>query len=69
MKGHTGTSKLSQNTSSTDVEACSELCVVAAALPPSGKHNLQAAAQQLGLPPGRILFSYLAHKEERIRPG
>jgi len=37
--------------------------------PPAGKCNLQAAAQQLGLPPGRILFSYLAHKEEHFRRG
>jgi protein O-GlcNAc transferase len=34
--------------------------------PPAGKHNVQAAAEQLGLHPGRNLFSYLAQKVEHI---
>jgi len=34
-----------------------------------GEHNLQAAAQQLGLPPGRKIFSNLADKEEHVRRG
>jgi protein O-GlcNAc transferase len=37
--------------------------------PAVGEHNLQAAAQQLGLPPGRILFSNVAAKEEHVRRG
>jgi len=37
--------------------------------PPAGKHNLQAAVQQLGLTPGMILFGYLAHKKKHIRRG
>jgi len=37
--------------------------------PAVGEPNLQAAAQQLGLPPGRILFSNVAAKEEHVRRG
>ncbi|XP_075229585.1 O-linked N-acetylglucosamine (GlcNAc) transferase sxc isoform X2 [Lycorma delicatula] len=37
--------------------------------PAVGESNLQAAAQQLGLPPGRLLFSNVAAKEEHVRRG
>lgn len=37
--------------------------------PAVGEPNLQTAAQQLGLPPGRILFSNVAAKEEHVRRG
>lgn len=37
--------------------------------PAVGEQNLQATAQQLGLPPGRILFSNVAAKEEHVRRG
>lgn len=37
--------------------------------PAVGEPNLQAAAQQLGLPPGKILFSNVAAKEEHVRRG
>ncbi|XP_048508771.1 UDP-N-acetylglucosamine--peptide N-acetylglucosaminyltransferase 110 kDa subunit isoform X4 [Athalia rosae] len=37
--------------------------------PAVGEPNLQATAQQLGLAPGRILFSNVAAKEEHVRRG
>lgn len=37
--------------------------------PAVGEANLQAAAQVLGLPPGRLLFSNVAAKEEHVRRG
>ncbi|XP_029043936.1 UDP-N-acetylglucosamine--peptide N-acetylglucosaminyltransferase 110 kDa subunit isoform X1 [Osmia bicornis bicornis] len=37
--------------------------------PAVGEPNLQATAQQLGLTPGRILFSNVAAKEEHVRRG
>ncbi|XP_054276877.1 UDP-N-acetylglucosamine--peptide N-acetylglucosaminyltransferase 110 kDa subunit-like isoform X1 [Macrosteles quadrilineatus] len=37
--------------------------------PAVGEQNLQAAAQALGLPPGRLLFSNVAAKEEHVRRG
>ncbi|XP_076623152.1 O-linked N-acetylglucosamine (GlcNAc) transferase sxc isoform X1 [Colletes latitarsis] len=37
--------------------------------PAVGEPNLQATAQQLGLSPGRILFSNVAAKEEHVRRG
>ncbi|KAL0830698.1 hypothetical protein ABMA28_002832 [Loxostege sticticalis] len=37
--------------------------------PAVGEPNLQATAQQLGLPPGRIIFSNVAAKEEHVRRG
>ncbi|XP_071446569.1 UDP-N-acetylglucosamine--peptide N-acetylglucosaminyltransferase 110 kDa subunit isoform X2 [Hetaerina americana] len=37
--------------------------------PAVGETNVQAAAQRLGLPPGRILFSNVAAKEEHVRRG
>lgn len=37
--------------------------------PAVGEANLQAAAAQLGLPPGKILFSNVAAKEEHVRRG
>lgn len=37
--------------------------------PAVGEANLQAAAQLLGLPPGRLLFSNVAAKEEHVRRG
>ena len=37
--------------------------------PAVGEPNLQATAQQLGLNPGRILFSNVAAKEEHVRRG
>ncbi|XP_063239911.1 UDP-N-acetylglucosamine--peptide N-acetylglucosaminyltransferase 110 kDa subunit isoform X4 [Bacillus rossius redtenbacheri] len=37
--------------------------------PAVGEPNVQGAAQQLGLPPGRILFSNVAAKEEHVRRG
>lgn len=37
--------------------------------PAVGEQNLQTAAQQLGLPPGRLLFSNVAAKEEHVRRG
>lgn len=37
--------------------------------PAVGETNIQAAAQQLGLSPGRIIFSNVAAKEEHVRRG
>ncbi|KAF4529243.1 hypothetical protein B566_EDAN017350 [Ephemera danica] len=37
--------------------------------PAVGEPNLQSSAQALGLPPGRILFSNVAAKEEHVRRG
>lgn len=37
--------------------------------PAVGEQNLQNTAQQLGLPPGRLLFSNVAAKEEHVRRG
>ncbi|XP_008215026.1 O-glycosyltransferase isoform X3 [Nasonia vitripennis] len=37
--------------------------------PAVGEQNLQTTAQQLGLAPGRILFSNVAAKEEHVRRG
>lgn len=37
--------------------------------PAVGEPNLQATAQQLGLTPGRLLFSNVAAKEEHVRRG
>lgn len=37
--------------------------------PAVGEPNLQTTAQQLGLAPGRILFSNVAAKEEHVRRG
>lgn len=37
--------------------------------PAVGEPNLQDTAQQLGLAPGRILFSNVAAKEEHVRRG
>lgn len=37
--------------------------------PAVGETNIQAAAQQLGLPAGRIIFSNVAAKEEHVRRG
>ncbi|XP_034947205.1 UDP-N-acetylglucosamine--peptide N-acetylglucosaminyltransferase 110 kDa subunit isoform X2 [Chelonus insularis] len=37
--------------------------------PAVGEPNLQATAQQLGLAPGRIIFSNVAAKEEHVRRG
>ncbi|XP_076248740.1 O-linked N-acetylglucosamine (GlcNAc) transferase sxc isoform X2 [Calliopsis andreniformis] len=37
--------------------------------PAVGEPNLQAIAKQLGLPPGKILFSNVAAKEEHVRRG
>lgn len=37
--------------------------------PAVGEQNLQTAAQALGLPPGKLLFSNVAAKEEHVRRG
>ncbi|XP_055702519.1 UDP-N-acetylglucosamine--peptide N-acetylglucosaminyltransferase 110 kDa subunit isoform X3 [Phlebotomus papatasi] len=37
--------------------------------PAVGEPNLQATAQQFGLPPGKIIFSNVAAKEEHVRRG
>lgn len=37
--------------------------------PAVGEPNIHATAQQLGLPPGRIIFSNVAAKEEHVRRG
>ena len=37
--------------------------------PGHGEANLQAQAQQLGVGPGRIIFSNVAAKEEHVRRG
>lgn len=37
--------------------------------PSVGEAHLQATAQALGLPPGRLLFSNVAAKEEHVRRG
>ncbi|KAL3286096.1 hypothetical protein HHI36_000608 [Cryptolaemus montrouzieri] len=37
--------------------------------PAVGEPNLQTTAQQLGLPPGKIIFSNVAAKEEHVRRG